>query len=73
MTGTVVKIFFSRGFFFIKGEEDGLSRFVHVADVVPRVAFDTLHEGQRVEFTPVDEQVTEKGNGLRAIEVKPCR
>jgi cold shock CspA family protein len=65
MTGTVIRILLNRGFGFVRGM-DGLSYFMHAKDVSPRVAFDTMHEGQRVEFTP------QPGGdrGPRAIEIK---
>lgn len=65
MTGVIVTIMLNRGFGFIRGE-DRQSRFFHAKDMLPNLeAFDLLHEGQAVTFTPTD---TPKGP--RAVEVK---
>jgi len=74
MVGVVTDVMLSKGFAFIRGS-DNLSRFVYCRDVVPTGAFDTLHEGQKVEFTPAGELNKTPGarnNGLRALEVTPC-
>lgn len=67
MTGVIIQIMPNKGFMFIRGE-DGLSRFVHARDVIPRLAFDTAYEGQKVTFVPDDHGP--KGNGLRGLEVE---
>lgn len=59
----------NRGFGFVRGHEDGISRFMHCRDVKPRSTFDTMYEGQTVEFTPSDEGPKDKGDGLRAVNV----
>lgn len=72
LTGTVVNIVRSRGFCFIMGK-DGLTRFGHVRDFVSQVVFDRLHEGQLVEFCPMDLNHTGeviRGNGLRAVRIR---
>ena len=67
MTGVVKKMFKDKGFAFIEGS-DGLTRFMHVKHVVPRIAFDLMNEGDAVEFVPTEE--VGRGNGLRAEQVK---
>jgi len=64
MTGVVVRVLLSKGFGFVRGA-DGLSRFVHARDVVPIQAFDTMREGQAVEFEP-----TQTERGARAVDVR---
>ena len=67
MHGVVTKVIFSRGFGFIRGE-DGLSRFFHQRAVVDARAFDLMHEGQPVLFTPTEDGPSD--NRLRAVEVR---
>lgn len=66
MTGVVYKLIQMRGIGFIKDEE-GRERFMHISDCVPRGLFETLQEGQTVEFRP-----TETPKGLRAMEIRRC-
>lgn len=70
MKGTITRMLPNKGYGFVRGE-DGLSRFMHASVVVPRAAFDTLREGQSVEFDPSEEGPLDKGNGLRAENVRP--
>jgi len=65
--GTVVRVFLSKGYGFVRGE-DGHVRFMQVSDFEPPIAFEHLREGQVLEFTPVEN--TGKGNGLRAVRVR---
>lgn len=44
---------------------------MHATAVNPRSAFDTLREGQAVEFEPKEDGPNDKGNGLRAEDVRP--
>lgn len=67
MTGVVFSVILSKGFAFVRGEVDLIAYFAHAKEFQPKTAFDTLHEGQRVEFTPVE---TEKGP--RATAIKLC-
>lgn len=72
MNGTVISVVRTRGFCFIRGE-DGLTRFAHVRDFVSQAAFDLIHDGQPVEFSPMDLNNTGeviRGNGLRAVRVR---
>lgn len=73
MTGTVIRVYLNKGYGFIRGA-DGQSRFFHVSDVVPVTAFDRMHDGQGVDFVPTEQrtgELTKKGNGFRAAEVRP--
>lgn len=72
MTGTVTQVLLSKGYAFVRGVDDGLSRFVYCKDVEPRSAFDTLHEGQHVTFVPGAAPLNNRNNGLRAWDVRPC-
>jgi len=69
MRGTVIRILLNKGYGFVRGE-DGISRFMHSGYVIPKVDFDKMYEGQSVEFTPDESGPPDKGNGLRAINVK---
>ncbi len=64
--GTIYRLIQDRGFGFILGE-DKRSRFFHCKDV--EGSFDTLREGQRVEFLSVEDEQHE--GKLRAKLVKP--
>lgn len=74
MTGKVIRIALTRdkGYAFLRGE-DGISRFFSAKDVDPPIAFDTIEDGQAVEFTPtVDDRPGDqrRGNAQRAIDVR---
>lgn len=71
MIGSVIRVLLNKGYCFVRGE-DGLSRFAHARDFKPMEMFDRVYEGQKVEFTPADGP-PEKGNSLRAIEVRVCQ
>mgnify|MGYP003612209958 CR=1 FL=1 len=64
MVGTVKRINRDRGFAFITrlGEPDV---FLHVSGMVDRGQFETLQDGQQVEFEPVDSE-----KGVRADQVR---
>ena len=73
MTGTITSVRLNKGFAFVRGVEDGHSRFIYAKDVEPISAFDTLHEGAKVTFEPsghLNMQPDAKNNGLRAIKVR---
>jgi cold shock CspA family protein len=75
MTGTITQVRLNRGFAFVRGVEDGQSRFIYSRDVVPVSSFDTLYEGRKVTFEPsgnLDMTPGSKNNGLRAVNVKVC-
>ena len=65
MTGTIIRVFPNKGYAFVRGE-DGYTRFLHASQVVPERDFDTMHEGQQVEYEPADDPRVNRGNGLRA-------
>ncbi len=72
MTGTIIRVYLNKGYGFIRGA-DKVSRFFHASDVQPQIAFDHMHDGQGVEFTPAEDltgRTTGKGNGFRAAEVR---
>lgn len=64
MIGTVKRINRDRGFAFIvrPGDPDV---FLHVSGMVDRGQFETLQDGQQVEFEPVDSE-----KGIRAEQVR---
>jgi len=70
MTGVVVRILFTKGYGFIRDEQD-VKRFFNANDLVVKAEFENLREGMSVEFTPA-EGPRDKGNGLRAVGVKRC-
>lgn len=70
MTGVVVRIFITKGYGFIRDEQD-VKRFFNANDMVVKSDFDNIREGINVEFMPA-EGPPDKGNGLRAVEVKRC-
>lgn len=71
MTGIVTQIQPLKGYGFVKGEADGLSRFFNAADVEPPRDFDLLGKGCEVRFEPATGDPS-KGNGLRAVKVAKC-
>jgi cold shock CspA family protein len=70
MKGVVTRIFPNNGYGFVR-DDDGFLRFFHANDFKPIRAFDTLREGQGLEFDPLDlgESPTGKDNGLRAVNI----
>ncbi len=63
MTGTIKKLAKDRGFGFIRAE-DGTEYFFHYTEVRGGLSFETLREGQRVTFVPVEGE-----KGPRAADV----
>lgn len=63
--GTIKKLVADKGFGFIKGESQGKDLFFHVS-VVQEAAFESLFEGQPVEF-----EAEEGPKGTRASVVRP--
>jgi len=75
MVGTITSVRLNKGFAFVRGVDDGFSRFVYAKDVEPVSAFDTMHEGQKVTFEPsgvLNLEPGAKNNGLRALKVQTC-
>jgi cold shock CspA family protein len=66
--GVVARLFYNKGFGFIRDEE-GYLRFFHAQWTVGNTMFDFLREGQAVTFTPVKVE-SDLHNGLQAREVK---
>jgi cold shock CspA family protein len=67
MVGIVIKVHLDNGFAFVRGS-DGLSRFVHVSDMIVAADFDRLSKGVQVTFTPDNDGA--RGNKLRAKQVQ---
>jgi len=63
--GPIVRIIRDRGFGFVRAE-DGSEIFMHHS-TLPRGVFDTLSEGQEIEF---DIENDVRGRGLRATNVR---
>jgi len=68
MRGVITAVVHSRGFAFVRGDEDHVSRFLHAKWVEPPIDFDTLFVGQPVEFKPDDNGIG--GNRQRAMNVR---
>jgi len=63
--GPIVRIIRDRGFGFVRAE-DGSEIFIHHS-TLPRGEFDTLQEGQEIEFDIENDQ---RGRGQRAVNVQ---
>jgi len=63
--GPIVRIIRDRGFGFVR-TEDGSEVFIHHSSL-PRGEFDTLQEGQEIEFDIDNDQ---RGRGQRATNVR---
>ena len=68
MIGTIITLMPNRGYGFVKGSEDRLSRFLHAKEVDPLEDFERLRVGSTVEFDPVEGGPA--GNHLRAQNIK---
>lgn len=66
MNGVITRVFLSKGYCFIRGD-DGISRFAPAVEFLPLVAFDMAREGQAVTFVPTEGGT--KGNGMRATKI----
>jgi cold shock CspA family protein len=73
MTGTIIRLdqkTKDKGYCFIRGDEDGISRFAHARAFVDPLAFDRAREGQAVRYTPVtDTSSLARSGGARAVEI----
>jgi cold shock protein len=67
VTGVVKRVFLTRGFGFVLGD-DGLEYFLHIDALVPISQWEKLCAGVRVEFIPAEGG--KKANGLRAMQVR---
>ena len=63
--GPIVRIIRDRGFAFVRAD-DGSEIFMHHS-ALPRGVFDTLQEGQELEFDIENDQ---RGRGQRAVNVQ---
>jgi cold shock CspA family protein len=68
MQGHIIRLFPDKGFGFGRGE-NGLTYFVHAKEVKPRMDFDLLKEGDRIEFEPA-ETGTDENNKRRALKIR---
>lgn len=57
LSGVVKRLVVSKGFGFIRGDDDGIERFFH-RSAVQAVGFADLHEGDRVTFL---DEMSDKG------------
>jgi CspA family cold shock protein len=69
MKGTIKKLFKDRGFGFIKAE-DGREIFFHRTGVIEGKEFDSMLEGQSVEFDVEKTPKGSRGKGPRAVNVR---
>ena len=70
MTGTIIRLIPNSGYCFVRGNEDGISRFAHARQFVDPTEFDRAREGQGVEFVPLtDTSPAAKAGGLRATQI----
>ena len=74
MKGTVVTVFLNKGFCFVRGQEDREMRFAHCRSFKDSTQFDTIAEGNAVEYEPVDDKpIAGKHNGKRAVNIRVVR
>jgi cold shock CspA family protein len=66
MVGTVIRVFLDKGYAFVRGS-DGLSRFLHASDLQEGENWDLVKVETHIEFDP---DKSDKGNGLKAVNVK---
>lgn len=70
-TGVITRIFVSKGYAFLRGN-DGYTRFFNAVDLKAIADWDRLREGMSLSFTPfgtLDESQGAKHNGLSAEDV----
>lgn len=70
MRGTIISIRSSRdkGYCFIRGDDDNISRFAHARCFTNPRDFDQAQEGQAVAFTPIIHE-EKKAGGTRAVDI----
>ena len=66
-TGTITRIYFDRGFGFIRRDVGGPDLYFHRSHLAGGLSFNEQLNGRRVEFT---EEGSPKGS--RAMLVRPC-
>lgn len=71
MRGVIKRVFLTRGFGFLQGE-DGIERFMHIDDLTVREEWESMRSGTPVMFISqiTADPASVKGNGLRAVQVK---
>lgn len=67
MRGVITKVFYGKGFGFLRGE-DGVSRFFHATSVIPERDFDVVAIDDQVTFVP--DSNGPGGNKERAFDVR---
>lgn len=67
MFGTIRKLVTDKGFGFIKAEGDGGEYFFHHSGCVPEVNFNSLREGDRVQFA--EDEPGPKGDRAKDVEL----
>ncbi len=65
-SGTIVRLLIDKGFGFIS-DEGGVEHFFHMSAVKDAV-FESLREGQRVEFTVEESTKGPRAGDVRAVE-----
>ena len=53
MKGTITRLFLTRGFGFLKGE-DGVERFVHITNLQNGTDWEAMKPGMTVYFEPIE-------------------
>ena len=70
MTGTIIRLVQNRGYAFVRGDDDNVSRFAHARSFSDPLAFDQAREGQAVAFDPItDTSNLARSGGARAINI----
>jgi cold shock CspA family protein len=70
MRGTIIRLIPNRGYAFVRGNEDNISRFAHARSFTDPLAFDRAREGQAVEYDPIiDTSIFARSGGARAINI----
>ena len=72
MRGTIIRIdqTKNKGYCFIRGDDDGVSRFGHAREFTDSLAFDQAREGQAVKFDPITAPSNlARSGGARAINI----
>ena len=65
MNGTVTRVFLTRGFGFLRGE-DGVERFIHVSTINGNLAWEQFKTGMKVTFDPVDGKKGPRAENIQA-------
>lgn len=67
LRGVVIRLLPNRGFGFVRDDADRRTYFIHAKNFREFGSFETLREGQTVEFTPTN--TGPKGDGLRGLDI----